>query len=123
MGKYTIENNNGSFTAVLYSPGYGAGWSTWGTSDLAFDHRLIKHLLPEALDLSTIMEWETIDVSATAITPEFNDLVNKYYPNTYMGGAKTLCIRFIPVGTVFRITQYDGAEKFETLNLDDYFTA
>lgn len=122
MGKYTIENYNGSFTAVLYSPGYGAGWSTWGNPNLAFDHRLIKYLLPEALDLNTVMPWETIDVSATAITPEFNNLVKRRYPDFYTGGARNLCIRFIPVGTVFRITQYDGAERFETLNLDDYFT-
>ena len=31
--------------AILYSPGYGGGWSTWGEPEMAWDKRLVDAFL------------------------------------------------------------------------------
>jgi hypothetical protein len=48
-------------------------------------------------------------VSAEAIEA----YVNSVHPNTYCGGADNLTIEWLPVGTAFRIHEYDGSESVE----------
>lgn len=43
MKKYIIENEKGKFTAVLISPDYGAGYSTWGGTVTAWTENLSKN--------------------------------------------------------------------------------
>jgi hypothetical protein len=38
---------------------------------------------------------------------------NEHYKNKYFGGAEDLQIMWLPVGTRFRITEYDGYEDVE----------
>jgi hypothetical protein len=35
------------------------------------------------------------------------------YPDVYCGGADDLSIQWLPVGTAFRIHEYDGSESVE----------
>ena len=39
-----------------------------------------------------------------------------------VGGFSDLEIRLVPKNSTFRITEYDGAESIEILNLNDYMT-
>jgi hypothetical protein len=88
--------------AVLVSPGFGAGWSSWaynGEEDnrdfMMFDPTLVT--MVERGDSE-----EAIESYVTAV-----------YPRTYCGGADFLTIQWLPVGTAFRIHEYDGAESVE----------
>jgi hypothetical protein len=83
--------------AVLYSPGFGAGWSTWNTplSELLFDSVIVDFVLnkPE--------NWlQGIDA--------YCELV---YPGAYTGGASDLEVMWIPAGSQFLVEEYDGSES------------
>ncbi|RZK44557.1 MAG: hypothetical protein EOO61_03435 [Hymenobacter sp.] len=89
-GKIIRDGN----VAVLVSPGYGAGWSTWGAVSV-FDPELV-----EAVERGD--------------TPQqLVDLAASLYPDEYVGGAEDLVVRWLPEGTLFRIEEYDGSESLE----------
>ena len=92
--------------AVLYSPGYGAGWFSWNTScpEILFD--------PAIVELVEQEQWE-----------ELQSYVVLKYPNIYSGGLRDLRIRWIPVGTQFQVNEYDGSESIETRDSVDWITA
>ena len=82
--------------AVLYSPGYGAGWSSWNREyneeDLIFDPGLVDLVLAGK-------EGKEIELYATL-----------KWPDAYLGGLEILDIRWVPVGTKFHIREEDGNE-------------
>ena len=87
--------------AVLYSPGWGAGWYTWeggeyGT-DLLFDTDLVDAVLNDKDQLA---------------------IVNKKYPNTYTGGLP-LQVEWVPVGSRFEVREYDGNESVYVFGPDE----
>jgi hypothetical protein len=43
--------------------------------------------------------------------------------NRYIDGAQGLRVYWVPIGTVFRINEYDGNESLETYDLGNYFVA
>jgi len=92
--------------AVIYSPGYGAGWSTWNTDEdqetLIFSPELVR-----------LIESE-VPITDKVLKGLFGD--NIYNPGNFR-------IKWIPVGTAFRINEYDGAESIETYDGERYFTA
>ena len=91
--------------AVLYSPGYGAGWSTWGApEDLIFD--------PEIVALVEADKREQINI-----------LVSRRGYDFYDGGASKLAIVWLPVGTKFVITEYDGSEGIKVIEEIDFYVA
>lgn len=108
MGKYVIENEKGKFTAVLISPDYGAGYSTWGEGD-CMDGELIQSLLGRVNDFDpNNVDCRTeIDVSGYMIS-KFNSMF-------------TVC--FVPTGTRFRISEYDGSESIVYFDESDYYEA
>jgi hypothetical protein len=82
--------------AVLYSPDFGSGWYTWNQEfpELIFSPAIVNLVIEEKFDeLETYMELK--------------------YPEVYKGGVRDLEIEWIPVGTEFRISEYDGAESIE----------
>lgn len=90
--------------AVLYAPGYGAGWSTWNddTDDgmeyfLLFDPTLVKMVLQNEHDR----------------VPSY---VESVYPDAYTSAARQLCVKWVPQGCSFRVTEYDG---FECVQLEE----
>jgi hypothetical protein len=84
--------------AVLYSPGYGAGWYSWNEiPELIFHPKLVE--MVEAGQQANITE-EWIEKN-TEIDGE----------SVYCGGAMDLKIAWVPVGTKFKISEYDGSES------------
>ena len=90
-------NKNGEL-GVLISPGFGAGWSTWGCEEIAYDKRIIEYWLNERPSSSDMCKF----------------LESLGYEDIYMGGYKSLTIQYIPRGTMFCIHEYDGSESIET---------
>ena len=82
--------------AVLYSPGFGAGWSTWNQAvpEILFD--------PVIVDFVEKDQWNEL---ATYVTLK--------YPGIYDSGMRDLAVAWLPVGTEFRIHEYDGSESIE----------
>jgi len=88
--------------AVIVSPTHGAGWSTWsyrGEEDcrdfMMFDSTLVD-MIERGVSVETIEEY-----------------VTSMHPEIYCGAADNLTIEWLPVGTAFRIHEYDGAESVE----------
>ena len=108
MEKYVIENEKGKFTAVLISPDYGAGYSTWGYGN-CMDGEVIRGLLAcvDDFDPNDVDDNTEIDVS-DYMSSDFDSLF-------------TIC--FVPVGTLFRISEYDGSESIEYFSESDYYEA
>lgn len=82
--------------AVLYSPGFGAGWSTWNQEvpEILFD--------PVIVDFVEKEQWDELETYATL-----------KYPDLYLGGMRDLEIAWLDVGVEFRIHEYDGSESIE----------
>ena len=79
--------------AVLYSPGYGAGWSTWNTNlpDMIFDPGLVDLVLEgnkEKILAYVALRWSDANIL----------------------GVDDLEVEWIPKGVDFIINEYDGAE-------------
>ena len=81
--------------AVLYSKGYGLGWSTgfnYGIREgLIFDREIVQAVLDGAFYLAA-------KIAET-----------KY--NADPDGVHTLAVKFLPKGTAFLIKEYDGKES------------
>lgn len=93
--------------AVLYSPGFGAGWYTWNTEyeGLVFDKELVQALL----DKSSISFLE--------------EIAERKYPGAYLGGAEDLEIEWIEEGLQFEINEYDGSESIHIIGERQYLCA
>jgi hypothetical protein len=92
--------------AVLFAPGYGAGWYSWN----------LNH--PQCLYDPDVVAW----VEGGKIGP-CPDLEEKYNSTFYSQAHTQLKIVWLKVGTVFRINEYDGAETIEVHSLDDWEVA
>ena len=94
--------------AVLYSPDYGAGWSTWAGQDIReavmFDPAMVELVEQEKL--------EDLEVYVTL-----------KYPNMFTGGLRDLQILWMPEGTQFIVNEYDGNESIQTRDSTDWYTA
>ena len=95
--------------AILYSPNYGAGWSTWYYGEdkevkdfLLHDEKLVE-MVENKVDSSVIESY-----------------VESVYPEVYTGGADTLTVEWVKEGTQFRIDEYDGSESL-IINNDNYW--
>lgn len=99
--------------AIVYSPRYGAGWSTWASEEQR--ETLIFH--PAIVNMVLKNKQSEIDKSW------MKKNLGKEYEDVYLGGADDLCVEWVPFGTVFRITEYDGFESVEIYDTDDYFVA
>lgn len=86
--------------AVLYSPGFGAGWSTWNSE------------YGEALVLDPMMVKYVEEGNKEAL----HTYVAMRYPDAYTGGLRDITVTWIPEGTLFRIHEYDGNESIETMS-------
>jgi hypothetical protein len=102
MNKLT---DNGK-VAVLYSPGFGAGWSTWNQEvpEIIFDPAIVKFVENDQM-------------------AELTTYVTLKYPGLYTGGMDTLAVAWVPEGTLFKINEYDGSESIELKENDNWITA
>lgn len=93
--------------AVLYSPGYGAGWFTWNVPIEGLFH-------PELVEA----------VERKASSTEIEEIAKRLFgDDNYYGGADQLRIKWIPIGTQFRIEEYDGSESIYVQSDYTFITA
>ena len=95
--------------AVLYSPGFGAGWSTWAYDDdteqaMAMDRDLVLAFLDGGVDALV-------------------KITEQKYPDNYTGGADDVVVAWLPEGTRFEIREYDGSETIRTLDNVSWWVA
>jgi hypothetical protein len=94
--------------AVLYSPDYGAGWSTWASREIReavlFDPAIVE-----------LVEQEKLE--------ELEVYVKLKYPSLFTGGLRDLQIEWIPEGTQFIVNDYDGNESIQKRDSTDWYTA
>ena len=88
--------------AVLYSPGFGAGWYTWNREhpELVFDPAIVHMVTAGKFD-------------------ELETFMTLKYPDVYLGGMKDLEVIWVRVGRMFRIAEYDGNESIEYKDEDE----
>lgn len=101
-GKYIKDGK----VAVLYSPGYGAGWYTWNTEHkgIAFDREIVEAVL-------------------SGNTNEAARIAESKYRGAYTGGSSKLKVYWIDEGSAFRIDEYDGHERIEPMGEIDFLIA
>lgn len=92
--------------AILISPGFGAGWSTWEDRELCYDKRVVEKFLEGA--------------SADEMHEYLSEIG---YGSVYMGGYDSLQIEWLPVGTKFIIKEYDGSESICIMDEVKWMTA
>jgi len=94
--------NDQGQVAILVSPGFGAGWSTWADSSIEeavlFDSRLVDAVL------------------AKVSTDQFVDLCESLGYDNYKGGADDLEVIWLDQGTRFTVEEYDGSESVRTFD-------
>jgi hypothetical protein len=86
--------------AVLYSPGFGAGWYSWNTEhkEILFHPKLVEMIeAGRAKEIDDKWVKENLDI------------------DIYTGGAYDLKIEWLPEGTAFHIDEYDGSESIQTI--------
>ena len=81
---------------VVFSTGYGAGWSTWDAD---------------------VDPMNAFVAAAVLLNSNVRGIAEEQYPNAYYGGLDRggLVLEFIQPGTRFKINEYDG---FESLTID-----
>lgn len=94
--------------AVLYSPGFGAGWSTWNYETgekCVFSPEIVQKV-----------------INGEDITEEFcEQLFGVDYVCTL--GCEKLKIKWLDPGTQFVIEEYDGSESIILLDVIQHYTA
>lgn len=88
--------------AVLISGGFGAGWSTWCSTDsqreaMLFDSRLVDFVLSHGAE-------------------GLGDYAESLGYDTYMGGADSVRVEWLEPGTRFLVEEYDGSESLRTFD-------
>jgi len=94
--------------AVLVSPGYGAGWSTWNDDE----HRAV--LCMDADIVQAVLDGDHNKAAEIAVQ-KCNIL--------YTGGANQLVVEWVKKGAVFEIDEYDGYEALYVIGGRDYMVA
>ena len=78
---------------IVYSPGYGAGWSTWGRPEMALDQTL-ANMIEDGKPYSEIEAY-----------------CEMTWPDEYLGGLEDCVVEWVEKGTQFVIEEYDGSES------------
>ena len=94
--------------AVLYSPSFGAGWSTWNSEEIA--ETLLFHPVLVELVLSNKRELIT-----EALCEEFCNS-----KSVSIDGADQLEVEWMPKGQAFRIEEHMGGETIIILDMVSY---
>lgn len=116
-------NEDGTKIAVLVSPEFGAGWSTWNDKALAYDKRVIEWWLAHKDDekyMNKLTDFHENFLQAAA-----QELFQSWgYGPVYFGGLRDIEeIKWADCNRPFHIVEYDGAEGIEYLDWIDYIMA
>lgn len=90
--------------AILYSPEFGAGWSTWNRRH----EELVFH--PKIVDM--VLGGRQYEIDECWVVKN----LGKEYTDVFCGGVGCLTIKWLPIGAKFLITEYDGAESIITMD-------
>ena len=93
--------------AVMFSPGFGAGWSTWNTEirdALLFDPEIAQ----------AVLDGDKVKAGGIAA---------RKFPDGCFGGARDLTVEWLDKGTVFEVEEYDGSESLHIIGGRDYSVA
>ena len=78
---------------IIYSPGFGAGWSTWGDKGQAIDQELANALHNDE-------PYEVV-----------KQIAERNWPDSYLGGLADCIVEWVDSGTQFIVEEYDGSES------------
>ena len=92
--------------AIIYSPAFGAGWSSWSQGDVSM---IFDRELAEAVERKDV--------------PAMMAIAAAKWPDAYRGGLEDCELEWVDVGCQFRITEYDGNESVETRDGTDWTVA
>ena len=95
----------GGKVAVVIAPSFGAGWSSWNS---ALKETLALH--PAIVQMVLYCRGGEIDEDW--LVAHFGEK----FEYGYYGANDDLTVEWIPVGTKFCITEYDGAESILTID-------
>lgn len=100
--------------AVLVSPGYGAGWSTWAPDGERKQWMLFAPVW---------VEW--VEAGKPGGEKRAKAIARERWGDDapYVGGEDDLEIQWLPKGTMFQVTEYDGSECLETQYGTDWSVA
>ena len=107
MSAAVVKVERDGKVAVLVSPGFGAGWTTWNA-----EHREIM-----CFDADIVAAVEARDFSEAARIAESK------CPSAYTGGARDLVVYWVRKGEAFEITEYDGNESLTVIGEQTYMVA
>ena len=107
MAKYVRDDGA---VAVLVSPGFGAGWSTWDHEDrreenICFDAEVVQWVIDGMPNADDFME------------------ATKERLSVYTGGMRDLKIQWVDPDSKFRIEEYDGSESIHFEDQTEWITA
>jgi hypothetical protein len=88
---------------VLYSPGYGAGWSSWARVSGREAGAAMLYCPPM---VRAIVEGRSVDLGAIA---------EELFPDEYHGGVDGLRVEWVEQGARFLVQEYDGWESVTLL--------
>lgn len=100
--------------AVLISPGFGAGWSTWADSEYRQDCLFDPWIVDVIVNGEYSPEEKLERIAAHCAVK---------YPGLYLGGLEDLTVDWIPEGAAFRVDEYDGSESVDIRDQGDWITA
>lgn len=104
-------NDDKTKYAVLVSPGFGAGWSSWNGDKLAYDKRVVEFFLKHESDetyLDHINRTWPVEYEEHAEAKKYFEKIG--YPDIYFGGFHSIKIYWVERGRPWRIEEYDGSE-------------
>lgn len=94
-------------TKILYSPGFGAGWSTWAHSDKP---EFVKFMLTYPPLIEAVENGEKLVPYHPALRQFLAEAKEKFGEDyVYCGGADQLAVA--EVSGPFRVDEYDGSES------------
>lgn len=93
--------------AVLYSPGFGAGWASWNAE------------YAEVL----CMDAEIVQAVIDKDIPKAVQIAMEKCPGIYPGGAEKLKVVWLDKGETFEIHEYDGSESVRSVASIDFMRA
>ncbi len=96
--------------AVLYSPGYGAGWHSWNTehTECLFDPEIVGIVMQ-------LPELGRRDRHGNEASSKISDIAQSKWKDFYSGGARNLKVKWIEEGEKFEVTEHDGYESINVI--------
>lgn len=102
--------------AVLFAPGFGAGWSTWN------DDQYREMLTMDADIVQAVLDGDR-QKAADIATKKIKEITNDSEKYICVLGAGDLEVFWIPKGSLFEISEYDGAEGVRIIENQDFLRA